>query len=103
MAVQVLRFFGKQVAIAAIAATGVGFVIGTIKTIVEVLHGHQFWVSLEVGLVFFLIGFVCIVVLASAAGISLTLRRAKKLGVTMKFICDLPPAARKEFLEKNGF
>jgi hypothetical protein len=103
MKIAVLAYFMRQVAFIGFAAIIVSLVLGALKTLVEVLLGHPFWISLQVSFVFFLIPFALILVIGSVAVIFSISKKAKSLGLTMEYICNLLPDERKKFREKNGF
>jgi hypothetical protein len=103
MKIAVLTYFMRQVAFMGFGAMIVSLVLGALKTLVEVLFGHPFWISLQVGAVFFLIPFAGILVIGSVCVIFAIVRKAKSLGLTMEYICNLGPEERKKFRAKNGF
>ena len=47
--------------------------------------------------------FMLILVIASVYVTYAILKKAKQLGLTMEYICDLPPEEREQFRKKNGF
>jgi hypothetical protein len=103
MSLPVAMFFARNASFIALAGMAVGIVVGAIKTVVELLYGHSFLVSLKVGSVFFLIAFGCIFIGTMVPVSVQIISKSKRLGLTLDQICRLPEEERKKFRAENGF